>query len=63
MNVSFSINDDNVALEDLESYPLRLGTTSPSDGVTTGAPTNVRISDDDRKLNMYNISIFYASPF
>ncbi|XP_019849165.1 PREDICTED: uncharacterized protein LOC100640611 [Amphimedon queenslandica] len=47
MTVSFPINDDSVALEDVESYPLRFGSSTPSGRVTTGAPTTLRINDDD----------------
>lgn len=62
MTVSFPINDDNVALETVESYPLRFGPSSPSAGVTTGVPTDLMINDDDRKHNIYKCFIFLQAP-
>ena len=56
-NLSFTINDDDVALEDIESYQLRFGSTNPSDRVTTGNPTTVGIIDDDRKCNKSIIGV------
>ena len=56
-NLSFTINDDDVALEDVESYQLRFGSTNPSDRVTMGNPTTVDINDDDRKCNKSIIGV------
>ncbi len=57
-NVSFSVNNDNVALETIESYILVIELLT-SDEVIIGQPqqqfypsTMIRIIDDDSKLKL-----------
>ena len=48
---NFGITDDTTALETNEIYQLSFSSSSPSQDVTLGAPTEITITDDDGKLN------------
>jgi len=45
----FNITDDSTALETDEVYQLDFISSSPSQDVTLGNPTNITITDDDSK--------------
>lgn len=44
---SFTIMDDNVGLETVESYPLQFNRTFPSGDIMIGRDSEIRITDDD----------------
>ena len=47
----FNITDDTTALETNEIYQLSIISSTPSQGVTLGVPTEITIIDDDGELN------------
>ena len=47
----FNITDDTTALETNEIYQLSIISSTPSQGVTLGVPTEITITDDDGELN------------
>ena len=48
---NFGITDDTTALETNEIYQLSLISSTPSQDVTLGVPTEITITDDDGELN------------
>ena len=52
---NFGITDDTTALETSEMYQLSFSSSSPSQDVTLGVPTEITITDDDGKLNQSKI--------
>ena len=51
----FNITDDTTALETNEIYQLIIISSTPSQGVALGAPTEITITDDDGELNQNKI--------
>ena len=51
----FNITDDTTALETNEIYQLRFISSTPSQNVTLGIPTEITITDDDGELNQNKI--------
>ena len=47
----FNITDDTTALETNETYQLSFISSTPSQDVTLGVPTEITISDDDGKYS------------
>ena len=47
----FNIRDDTTALETNEVYQLSFISSTPSQGVALGSPTEITITDDDGELN------------
>ena len=52
---NFNITDDTTALETNEIYQLSFISSTPSQGVTLGVPTEITITDDDGELNQNKI--------
>ena len=52
---NFGITDDTTALETNEIYQLSFSSSTPSQDVTLGVPTEITITDDDGKLNQSKI--------
>ena len=50
VQTSVSITDDNVALEDVEQFPLSLSNPSISTNVVLGGNTQIMITDNDGKI-------------
>ena len=48
--LDFSITDDTIALETNEIYQLSFISSTPSQGVALGGPTEITITDDDGEL-------------
>jgi hypothetical protein len=55
ISIPFGINDDDVGLEDVETYTVRFEILSSTDLVQPGMPMEavVSIVDSDRKYNQY----------
>ena len=51
----FGITDDTTALETNEIYQLSFSSSTPSQDVTLGVPTEITITDDDGELNQSKI--------
>ncbi len=58
--VQFTLTDDDIALEAIESYIGSLDIVGNPEGVTLGMvdTTTVNVRDDDGELNHYPIIIF-----
>ena len=52
---NFGITDDTTALETNETYQLSFISSTPSQDVTLGVPTEITITDDDGELNQNKI--------
>ena len=52
---NFGITDDTTALETNEIYQLSFISSTPSQDVTLGVPTEITITDDDGELNQNKI--------
>ena len=52
---NFGITDDTTALETDETYQLSFSSSTPSQDVTLGVPTEITITDDDGELNQNKI--------
>ena len=52
---NFNITDDTTALETNEIYQLSFISSTPSQDVTLGVPTEISITDDDGELNQSKI--------
>ena len=52
---NFDITDDTTALETDEIYQLSFISSTPSQDVTLGVPTEITITDDDGELNQNKI--------
>ena len=56
----FNITDDTTALETNEIYQLSFISSTPSQDVTLGVPTDITITDDDGK---YSQTVLLFSKF
>ena len=54
VQVSVSITDDDIALENVEQYPLSLHNRSITNNVVLGGDTEISITDDDCKQNDFH---------
>ena len=54
VQVSVSITDDDIALENVEQYPLSLRNPSITNNVVLGGDTEISITDDDCKQNDFH---------
>ena len=57
---NFGITDDTTALETNEIYQLSFISSTPSQDVTLGVPTEITITDDDGK---YSQTVLLFSKF
>ena len=58
---NFGITDDTTALETNEIYQLSFISSTPSQDVILGVPTEITITDDDGELNQNKIIKFEIS--